>query len=618
MSTVDARALAARARTRGAHARDRLVAVVFGDRVGLALFLVALAVYALYWRVGFFITDNWTVANTLVAVADGHLYVERAHYGPTLASPGMHVVDGRLYGRNYGHVVAALPALWALRAVAAVADPRIALAAGWSLLLLGTATVAGRALDRERPAVLAGSVLAVVAFLANVAVATPLDPRWFALMALQVTTMVAAALVGVVCYRLLARMHARRVGLAAGVAVALSTPVGFWATVPKRHAVTALLTVCVLYSLYRAREAGSTRHRALAYVWVGLAAWVHAPEALVLLVALVPVDLATAEDDDPRTLAAVAAAFALSLVPFLATNWLVVGNPVEPPRLWTPYDGGETTGGGIEAGDDGGLGSDRDGGPGDSGGTAPSLPAPLVSVLGKFLLLWHLLTEGFVVAAARPERLLSTFVRSGYIPGVAADDGGQAISLTVLESAPLVGTALATPLVAARRWSRSYLSTPRTAADLFALVAGVLFTVVYLPRLPLHAQVTVRYLLPVFPLLAYAGARLPSVRRVVRERWRGVAWTYAATVLVGGQLLFAGFVLTDAALGEAMQAHALLGLGLALAVGAWAVAAATGRDHDRVGALVLGLAAGEGTVFVLLSGLYHFAYAGEFALPLVP
>jgi hypothetical protein len=68
-----------------------------------------------------------------------------------------------------------------------------------------------------------------------------------------------------------------------------ATPLGFWASLPKRHSVTALVVVCVCYTLYRSREAESAiiarRFRALTYAWVGPITWVHAPEGFVLLVA---------------------------------------------------------------------------------------------------------------------------------------------------------------------------------------------------------------------------------------------------------------------------------------------------------------------------------------------
>lgn len=55
---------------------QRLSTLLFGDRVGFTIFLGSLAFFGLYWRVGISIPDNWTIANTMVAVADGHRYVD--------------------------------------------------------------------------------------------------------------------------------------------------------------------------------------------------------------------------------------------------------------------------------------------------------------------------------------------------------------------------------------------------------------------------------------------------------------------------------------------------------------------------------------------------------------
>jgi len=590
----------------------RLYALLFGDRLGVTVFLGSLAFLALYWRVGVFITDNWTVANTMVAVADGHLHVDRIVYGPGPNTPGMHLVDGRLYGRNYGHVVAALPFVWLLQGLAWVADLRVAVAGLWSLLLLGFA-------------VNLGSLVALGAFVANVALATPLPERWIHLLALQSSTLVATAFLGVVLYRLGTRVYDRRVGLFAGGTAVLATSLGFWASIPKRHVVTALLLALVLYSFYRSREeiATETRYRALAYVWVGLLAWVHAPEALAAFVALVVVDVPTARTNDARTLSVVGGAFLLSLAPFFLTNQLIAGNPVEPPRLLPSYGGGEDVFGLGDAGSSGAVAGG--GGAGSSGGSQllpPALATLFAATVGKFTLFASLFTEGAAVAVTQPDRLYHTFVHSGYIPRVAARDGGQAINLALVESMPLLAALAALPALAVRaardrprlgRW----LTSPAGQTDLLVGAYAMLVTLIYLPRLPLHAMVTVRYLVPLVPGLVYLLVRLSPVRRAVRTNPRPLLFAYAASVLIGGQVLLLALLLTAPSRGEAVQLHAWLGLATAVPLGAWAlVATATDREAPRVGAVLLGLAAGTTTVFLLLSGLVYFAYAGDFALPL--
>ena len=59
---------------------DRWIGRLFGDRVGLGVFLVAVVFLGLCWRVGFFITDSKTVANLLANVADGRLAVVETPY----------------------------------------------------------------------------------------------------------------------------------------------------------------------------------------------------------------------------------------------------------------------------------------------------------------------------------------------------------------------------------------------------------------------------------------------------------------------------------------------------------------------------------------------------------
>ncbi|WP_254543749.1 hypothetical protein [Halomarina pelagica] len=622
------RADAAAGLTAAARAAGR---ALFGDRLGVVVFLATTLFALSCWRVGFFITDNYTIANALVGVSRGHLWIPPAvTYGGSPDTPGMHLVGGRLYGRNYGHVFLALPLLRAVEAVAAVADPRVALAACYGLLLLALSTAIGRIAGRRRAFELGGSALSLAVFAANLAVATPLDPVWFPMLALQASTIVAAGMVAVLLYRLVARAHDRRAGLFAGLAGVLATPVGFWASIPKRHVVVTALTLAALYSLYRSREGDPTserRFRALAYAWVALLAWVHAPEALVVLVALLAVDLPTARANDPRTLATVAAAFGVALLLFLLTNALVVGTPIQPPRLWPDYAGGPLP---PVAGDGGatpgpGTGGDSAVG-GPRGARSPDAPTGRPDpnagggVLGKVGVLLALLTRGARAVVERPARLRYTFLRSGTIPGVDEPGIGQAINLTVLESVPLLGALCPLPVALARhlRSGRRLPDgrDPTVVADAFAVAVSVGLTLVYLPRLPLHAQVTVRYLLPLFALGVYGVARQTPVRRVLAARGPLVGWTVVVGVLVGGQAVFAWLALTDAALGEAMQFHAWLGLATAGGLAAWLLVARAGRFLPRVGAVCLGLALAAGADLALFASFVHFADAGVHALPL--
>jgi len=600
-------------------ARGTVERVVFGDGYGTALFLGSVCFFMLYWRIGVFITDTNAIATTLLNVADGHLHLTAAPYGSGIESPGTYVSGDRVYGRNYGVVFAALPILWFLDGAAAVADIRIVLVACWALLVIGWTGTLARLFDRQW-VVAVGSVVAVATFLGSLTAATPIDPLARPVIALQLLTMIATALSGVVLYRLLARIYDRRLGLFAGAGTVLATPLGFWASLPKRHAFTVLLLLVSCYALYRSRAAAddgdgaATTFRALAYAAVGLLAWVHAAEALVVFLVLVAVDVPTARSNDRRSLAIVGGAFLLSLVPFFLTNVLISGNPIEPPRLLPSY-GSESSSG---------LGS---GGGGPSGGFFENTVVGQTIAKGISILtaLGAKLAGGLAILLTDGTRVYQTFVRSGYIPEVAADESGLAISLTVLESAPLLAAAVGLPVAAVRRLRaegagrfRTHLGTPVGAVDAFVVGTALLFTLLYMTRLPLHAQVTVRYLHPLFALGIYGVARLAVVREAVADHWRVSLWTYAGAVLIGGQLVVAFLALTGPTLGEAVQFHAVVSLTTATLLGVWiAAASASEAVPRRYGAVTLALAAAAGTLFLLLSGLDYFDYAGQYMLPVV-
>lgn len=606
---------------------------VFGDRRGLLVFLFAVAAAMLLWRTTVSINDNYTVINGLVAVSQGRPYVAAPTFGETLASPGMVRVDGRAVPRNFAHIVLSLPALWLLQGLELVADLRIAAAGLWSGLLLALGITVGDLAGRERAGRLVGSGVALVAFAANVAVATPLDPVHPAFLALQLTTVVVAGLCAVLVYRTLARLHDERVALTAGLAVALASPGLLWASIPKRHVLTAAFALVTLYALVRSREAdqphAARRFRALAYVPIGLTAWLHAAEGFALLLAVVVVDAATARHNDFRSLATVGAAFALSLVPMLVTNALVAGDPLTVPRMLPPYDSGSDA---VRFVSEGGGG----GGSGSGGGTSgvPSILVPLVdatlrlaepllAALERALVFVTFIERGVDAATGQPSKLYHTFLRSGYVGTEGSGATGLAINLAFVEALPLAGAVVAVPVVAARRLRtvdlaslRDRLAAPHATADLFAVAYGVVLTLVYLRRFPIHASITVRYIYPLFPLAIYAVTRLPAARAVVHERGRAIAFTYASGVLIGGQLTLLVVVANGYGVDEAMQGYALLAVAVAGLLAAWSLATALGRCEHRVGAVLFGLAGAATTNVVCLVAYYYFGRA--FLLPLVP
>ncbi len=634
---------------------------IFGDRTGFALFLGTMLFFAVTWRIGIFSTDTFAVANTMASVADGSLSVDQVTYGPSSGiTPGMHVVDGRRYGRNFGMVFAALPIVWLLEGLALFVDMRIALAGAWCLGLLGLSTVVGDAVGRRQQAVAFGSIAAIGLFAGNVAVATPIPARWWPVIGLQLVTMAAAGLTAVFLYRLVGRMYGNHIGLMAGLATGVASPVGFWATFPKRHAVTAFLAVLTLYCLFRSRQApgrhSATGFRALAYGWVGLTAWVHSAEGLLLLIALVAVDLPTARSNRPLDLVVVAGALVLSIVPLVLTNYVIAGTPLEPPRLWQPFTdvgqlaGGETSGGSgstvpstetgstapsTETGPTGGSSNDG-GGSGGTGsiGMVGYLVGRVASAATSRVELLFTYMETSLQPLGNAERLSNTFVRSGYISGLPRHND-RAINLSVLEAMPLLGLVTLAPAIAIR-WARTQRAAdpwqrvrrgirtvrrdPTRTADLFAALIVALFVLLYMSRLPSHFMLTGRYIHPIYPLGVYALARLPPVRRAVREEGRRIAAGYALTVSLGVPLYITVLWTTEAVLGEAVQLYALTALGIATLVGGWAIieTAWPGRfpSLTDTGAPLLGVAAGLTTVYLLVSGLGFFAYTHEFALPM--
>jgi hypothetical protein len=334
--------------------------------------------------------------------------------------------------------------------------------------------------------------------------------------------------------------------------------------------------------------------------------------------------------------------FLVSLLPFFLTNVALSGNPLKPPRTLTPYEGevlstpptdesagGEGLGPLESLGSLRPFGSTESGGPTDPGGSPTSTTAvTAVARVGETLLAQVARFTGFLAAGlgalGDPDRLYHVFLRGGYLPDVAVRDGGKAINLSLVESAPLFGAFVVLPraVVARTRRGRPALDAV-VATDLFAAAVSLLFVLVYLPRLPLHAMVTLRYLVPMMPLLVYAVFRLRAVRDLLR-RPAVLAFSFAGTVLFGTQLLFALLFVQRATLGEAVQAHALLALVAATLFAGWLLVepslSARVERPDRlapVGTVLLGVVCGVTTSFLLLSGSLYFVESGDLLLSVV-
>ncbi|QLH81567.1 hypothetical protein [Halosimplex pelagicum] len=629
-----------------------LTRVVFGGRPGLALFCGALALYVLTWRIGVFFNDIGLYPWMLERLADGHLSLGvPGELGQ--GYPGMHYRDGRVWGRGYGLVGLALPVYWAVEVLDPLVDLRWLVVVGFSGLTLATSLLVGDLVGHRRRGLAAGVGLGTVALAGNAWFYKPYigDLSTFAL---QITTMIAGAVLVVAVYRLLASRHGTTVGLLAGATVLLGTPVAFWASTPKRHTFSAMFVLLAVYAFAASRERDrapleSAALRGGAYACGGLLAWVHAPEGITLLGALAVVDLPTAPRNDRRTLAVVAGLAGLSLVPYLATNAVVSGNPLLPPHFLDSYHGGslaELTDGGAAGGGNGGSGGTASAGgsgaAGDatggsagsaSGGALAAVVGTVAAVAGAVVAGFEavrplarraldMYVGGFVALFTEPEGVFRTFVRWGEADKNVSNlffDGET--NLSVLESAPVLAALVALAPVLGRWGGRVRAGERRLReavdpVDCLVLVFAALFLSLYLGNLPVQVQGTVRYLHPIYPLAVYGIFRIPEVRSLLTERTRAAALGYEAGVLLGGPVAFGALLFFDASKGGVVQPFGLASLA---AAGVLAVALVAGRYDDRargVAAGAFGVAAAMATVYLLLTSFVLFHY-GPSALPAV-
>ena len=579
----------------------------------MAILFGSICFTGLHWQVPVFINDNYTLVNTLLNVADGRLFFDSFYGAENVTWPGTVQIDGRPYGRSYGIAFAGLPFLWVISVLEPILGLRLVAVGFWSIAVLGLATQVGSMTGRRRAALLAaGSVVALAIGLnSSLVSSSSITPERRYVLALQMAAMTATGAVGALTYRLVAHVEGRTIGLYAGSVTILASNVGFWGWIPKRHVFTCLLAVVAIYGFAVSREPDSLRtelgSRGMPYAAVGLMAWINAAEAAVLFTALVPLDLLTARSNDAKRLAVIASAFALSLIPFLVTNLLTTGEPFTSPLM--------SSGFGVDRVTDVGPGGGGTGTPGSGSTNGVTGPAEstLRTLLDRAILVVSIYGDGLDAVIGDPTRPFRVFVDRGYD----APNVGNQRNLTVVESMPFLGALVGIIPYSVRRIRRGSGVRPwlRRAAgqtDVLVVAFVLLYTLVYMPRLPLRVQFTVRYLVPITPGLVYLVCRIPSVKRTLRANQSDLLWTYAFGV-AGASLGFVlllragsvvGITASDVDLLSLHGSVALVCASLLAVAVIWMIIVADVRIERAIGRL-LALGAALGTTLTLLFFLHY-------------
>lgn len=231
------------------------------------------------------------------------------------------------------------------------------------------------------------------------------------------------------------------------------------------------------------------------------------------------------------------------------------------------------------------------------------------------------------------DRWYTVFIRSSYGVLSSSQFSVPARDLSMLESMPTLGTVGGVVVLAVQRarqtdWGLREITwtDPHRTADAFAILYAAWLLVIYLPQLPLRVTYTVRYLYPVYLLGFYAIARLDIVQQTVEAEWRRLLRTYMITTMLGGVglLLTLGFLIPNpsgfarnmSTYTAAFHIHAVAGAVSGVFVVGWSIYAATNSNSQRLGAVVLGNAAGIASLYLFFSALRYFAVTSQYALPI--
>lgn len=617
------------------------------DHMRLALLAGSAAVFLFCWRIGVLVNDSYVFINTLISLRNGQLHfteqiVELMYRGLIPAQPGLHVVDGSIYGRNYGQAFLALPVLLVVEGVTLFLNPMIIVAAVWSGLISMCISEICKINGCPQTISDAGKAVAIVLFGVNLWLLKPITIEWSPYIALQLTSIIVATATVGLLYQIGRSMASKRVGLLMGTFATLASPVAFWAPLSKRHTLTGFLALAALYGLYRSRVATSSRtavqYRVTAYVSVGLTAWIHSIEGLLLALTLIPIDLVTTRTTLVRSTGVMTLTLMVAFLPFFITNFLISGNLVRPPRalpstttsnITAPVESNGSAVGvygqeeAVTQPEAAQAGSDA------TGTLIDSLAAGAGERLSTFLSY----IGRNIITLTQPERWYTTFVRNSYGFLSSHQFTVPAQDFAVLESMPIAGAIIGGLALVGYRavqdsWDAHKLlrNDPRRIADAFVILHAAWLIIIYVPRLPLHTTYTVRYLYPLYLYGIYAVARIEFVQQTVHMAWRRLLIYYLLTILLGGAALVGLLAVLDSnpsgfnrhmdMYTAAFQVHALAGALSGLLVGAWSIYAAMKTISGRVGAIVLGNAAGITTLYILFASLRYFAFTSQYAIPL--
>jgi len=233
--------------------------------------------------------------------------------------------------------------------------------------------------------------------------------------------------------------------------------------------------------------------------------------------------------------------------------------------------------------------------------------------------------DGLIAVADDPYRVYQVFINRAYT----APNFGSSRNLTVLESMPFLGVLVGVipyGIYRVRRGPgvRSWLRTVVGQTDALVFAYVLLFAIVYMPRLPLRVQLTVRYLVPITPGLLYLTFRLPPVKRAIRTNQSALSWTYAFGLggfsLASLLLLRAGSAVGITASDlDLLSLHGSVALGCASLLGVGTVAAVIADDArvETIVARLFALGAALGTTLILLFFL-HYSPAERWLFPPLP
>lgn len=322
------------------NAAKKVLSFIFPDRQALTIFLFSLFIFLSLLSVGFYLNDEMEQGVCFYNLLHGRLTVDEIPSYYYITPSGLHMAPrfteygGHKYiAASHGVAVFSLPFYYFLSLMNFIMGVENFFIVLWSGIFAIMIFLIANKLFRKRKKLswVSGIIAFISLLLTNLWFAQPLGfNRWGAVVSIQFMSIFFTSLAISVLFRFFRNCLHERTALFGSLALAVSSPVAFWAIGQKYHALNMALFIFSFSSFYYGKNKNNERYHYLSYVFASLATWVQLFSGLVILLSLLLIDVLTIKNQRMKNFLKIGLVILISLTPYFSENYIVYSNPLYP------------------------------------------------------------------------------------------------------------------------------------------------------------------------------------------------------------------------------------------------------------------------------------------------